>query len=254
MSLTPVHFTATDWQTIKPIKCPFWDDFPTLTRLCSVVEKEVHVLNAADVDVMTGLVDRFVEQLSTEESALELLPQQAALPLRTLHEATVLLRSARQVRDDLVHRAVRHILVHRESHLTCSQKHKHVNAIRIKTSAPSHAALLSTHPTGSWSDRTFPAAGQSKPYSQWERDSSRSFCAEEHTLAIIDLWSRWMYFTRLDSLFQREFDRVLVVRRHHDVCHPVVVDLLQNVLQTPYRQRSGLTKASRNPSMTETDE
>lgn len=200
------------------------------------------------------LVDRFVEQLSTEESALQLLPQQAALPLRTLHEAAVLLRSARQVRDDLVHRAVRHILIHRESRLTCSQKHKHVNTIRIKTCAPSHAALLSTHPTGSWSDHTFPAAGQSKPYSPWERDSSRSFCAEEHTLVIIHLWSCWMCFTRLDSLFQREFDRVLVVRRHHDVCHPVVVDLLQNVLQTPYRQRSGLMKASRNPSMTETDE
>lgn len=143
-------------------------------------------------DVKCSLVDRFVEQLSTEESALELLPQQAALSLGTLHEAAVLLRSARQVRDDLVHRAVRHILVHREPRLTCSQKHKHVNTIRIKTSAPSHAALLSTHPTGSWSDRTFPAAGQSKPYSPWERDSSRSFCAQEHTLEIIDLWSRWI--------------------------------------------------------------
>ncbi len=180
-----------------------------------------------------GLVDRFIEQLSTEESALELLPQQAALSLWTLHEAAVLLRSARQVRDDLVHRAVRHILVHREPRLTCSQKHKHVNTIRIKSSAPSHAALLSTHPTGSWSDRTSPAAGQSKPYSPWERDPSRSFCAEEDMLRDNRSLN---YLTRLDSLFQREFDRVLVVRRHHDVCHPVVVDLLQNVLQTPYRQ------------------
>ncbi len=84
--------------------------------------------------------------------------------------------------------------------LTCSQKHKHVNTIRIKTSAPSHAALLSTHPTGSWSDRTSPAAGRSKPYSPWARDSSRSFCAEEHTLEIIHLWILLRVWTHFSSV------------------------------------------------------
>lgn len=108
------------WQSIKPIKSPSCADFPSLTWYCSAVEMEVSWCWCC------SLVDRFVEQLSTEESALELLPQQAALSLRSLHEAAVLLRSARQVRDDLVHRAVRHILVHWESRLTCSQKHTHV--------------------------------------------------------------------------------------------------------------------------------
>lgn len=52
----------------------------------------------------------------------------------------------------------------------------------------------------------------------------------------------------LDSLFQCEFDRILIVRRHHDVGHPVEINLLQNVLQTPYRRRSRLIKDSINDS------
>ncbi len=194
-----------------------------------------------------GLVHRFIEQLSTEESALELLPQQAALSLRTLHEAAVLLRSARQVRDDLVHRAVRHILVHREPRLTCSQKHKHVNTIRIKSSAPPHAALLSTHPTGSWSDRTSPAAGQSKPYSPWERDSSRSFCAEEHTLEIIDLWiilRVWTHFSSVNLTVSSLWDATMTFA--------ILLWLISSRMYSRHlTDRSGLMKAS---STTETDE
>ena len=67
------------------------------------------------------LVHRLVEDLSIEQPAFELLPQQAALPLGTLHEAPVLQGTARQVGDDLVDWAIGDVFVHWESSLACSQ-------------------------------------------------------------------------------------------------------------------------------------
>lgn len=69
----------------------------------------------------TGLchsVDRRVENLTIQQPALQLLPQQAALSLRSFHEATVLLSAARQIRDYLVDGAVWNVLVNRETSLT----------------------------------------------------------------------------------------------------------------------------------------
>ena len=56
-------------------------------------------------------VDRLVENLPAQHPALQLGPQQAALSLGSLHEAAVLLSAARQIRDDLVDRAIRDVLV-----------------------------------------------------------------------------------------------------------------------------------------------
>lgn len=69
-----------------------------------------------------GLNRRPIGELSTEHPALQLRPQQRALSPRALHEAAVLLGAAGQVRDDLVHRAVGHVLVHGETCLTCLDK------------------------------------------------------------------------------------------------------------------------------------
>ncbi|TNN81268.1 hypothetical protein EYF80_008602 [Liparis tanakae] len=51
-------------------------------------------------------VDGLVEHLPSQNPAPQLRPQQAALPLGSLHEATVLLSAARQIRNDLVDRAI----------------------------------------------------------------------------------------------------------------------------------------------------
>lgn len=69
-------------------------------------------------------VHRLVEDLSVEQPTFELLPQQAALPLGSLHEATVLQGTARQVGDDLVDWAVGDVLVHWESSLAYSQRRR----------------------------------------------------------------------------------------------------------------------------------
>lgn len=64
-------------------------------------------------------VNRLIEDLSGEQPALHLLPQQAALSLRSLHEAAVLLSTPGQVRDHLIDGAVWDVLVHRKTRLTC---------------------------------------------------------------------------------------------------------------------------------------
>lgn len=69
-------------------------------------------------------VDRLVGDLPAQQPAFQLPPQQAAFPLRTLHEAAVLLGSAGQVGDDLIHGAVGNILVHGESCLTWIKQHR----------------------------------------------------------------------------------------------------------------------------------
>lgn len=60
-----------------------------------------------------------VEDLPGEQPALQLLPEQAALSLRSLHEAAVLLSAAGQVRYHLVDGAVWNVFVNRETRLTC---------------------------------------------------------------------------------------------------------------------------------------
>lgn len=69
-------------------------------------------------------VDGLVEELTSQDPALQLRPQQAALPLRALHEATVLLSAAGKVGDDFIHGAVGDVLVDRETRLTCAKKAK----------------------------------------------------------------------------------------------------------------------------------
>ncbi len=112
---------------------------------------------------------------------------------------------------------------------------------------PPHAALLSTHPTGSWSDHTSPAAGQSKPYSPWERDSSRSFCAEEHTLEIIDLWiilRVWTHFSSVNLTVSSLWDATMTFA--------ILLWLISSRMYSRHlTDRSGLMKAS---STTGTDE
>lgn len=70
-------------------------------------------------------VGRPVDKLTTQQPALQLPPQQAALLLRPLHEAAVLLGPAGQVGDDLVHGSIGDILVHRKTCLTCFKRSKH---------------------------------------------------------------------------------------------------------------------------------
>lgn len=67
------------------------------------------------------LVDRLVENLTTQHPTFQLRPQQAALSLGSLHEATVLLCTARQIRNDFVDGAIRDILIDWETCLTCFQ-------------------------------------------------------------------------------------------------------------------------------------
>lgn len=73
-------------------------------------------------------VDRLVENLPTQHSALQLRPQQAALSLGSLHEAAVLLSTSRQIRYDLVDGAIWNVFVDGETGLTCfsigAQGHK----------------------------------------------------------------------------------------------------------------------------------
>lgn len=71
-------------------------------------------------DLVGGLVD----ELTGQDPALQLRPQQAALSLRALHEAAVLLGTAGQVGDDFIHRAVGDVLVDRETRLTCLRRSK----------------------------------------------------------------------------------------------------------------------------------
>lgn len=66
-----------------------------------------------------GSVGRPVDQLTAQQPALQLPPQQAALSLGALHEAAVLLGAAGQVGDDLVHGPVGNVLVDWESSLAC---------------------------------------------------------------------------------------------------------------------------------------
>lgn len=63
-------------------------------------------------------VDRPVDNLTAQQPAFQLPPQQAAFSLGALHEAAVLLGSAGQVRDDFVHGAVGNILIDGKSCLT----------------------------------------------------------------------------------------------------------------------------------------
>lgn len=74
------------------------------------------------VCLFVHLVDGLVDNLTRQDSAFELRPQQAALSLRPLHEASVLLSAARQIGDDFVDRAVGDVLVDRETRLTCFQQ------------------------------------------------------------------------------------------------------------------------------------
>lgn len=69
-------------------------------------------------------VDGLVDELASQDPALQLCPQQAALPLRALHEAAVLLSAAGQVGDDFIHGAVGDVLVDRETRLTCLRRSK----------------------------------------------------------------------------------------------------------------------------------
>lgn len=74
------------------------------------------------VCLFVHLVDGLVDNLTSQDSAFQFRPQQAALSLRPLHEAPVLLSAARQIGDDFIHRAVGDVLVDRETRLTCFQQ------------------------------------------------------------------------------------------------------------------------------------
>lgn len=62
------------------------------------------------------------EEVSCEETPLDLFPEQVPLMVRPLHEAPVLLGPAGQVRQHLVHRPVGHVLVDREASLACRER------------------------------------------------------------------------------------------------------------------------------------
>lgn len=59
------------------------------------------------------------EEVSCEETPLDLFPEQVPLAVRSLHEAPVLLGPAGQVRQHVVHRPVGDVLVHGEASLAC---------------------------------------------------------------------------------------------------------------------------------------
>lgn len=62
------------------------------------------------------------EEVSCEETPLDLFPEQVPLAVRSLHEAPVLLGPAGQVRQHLPHRPIGHVLVHGETSLTCRER------------------------------------------------------------------------------------------------------------------------------------
>lgn len=66
-------------------------------------------------------VNRFVENLTAQKPAPQLLPQQAALPPRSFHEASVFQRTSRQIGDDFVDGTVGNVLVNGKTCLTCSE-------------------------------------------------------------------------------------------------------------------------------------
>lgn len=62
------------------------------------------------------------EEVSCEETSLDLSPEQVPLAVRPLHEPPVLLGPAGQVRQHLVHRPIGHVLVHGEASLACRER------------------------------------------------------------------------------------------------------------------------------------
>lgn len=66
-------------------------------------------------------VNRLVDNLTSQQPAFQLLPQQAPLSSGSLHEATVLLSTAGQIRDYFVDGAVRNVLVDWKACLACFQ-------------------------------------------------------------------------------------------------------------------------------------
>lgn len=62
------------------------------------------------------------EEVSCEETPLDLFPEQVPLSGRSLHEAPVLLGSAGQVRQHLTHRPIGHVLVHGKTSLACRER------------------------------------------------------------------------------------------------------------------------------------
>lgn len=68
-----------------------------------------------------GLVS-VAEEVSCEETPLDLFPEQVPLAVCPLHETPVLLGPAGQVRQHLIHWPVGHILVHGEASLACRER------------------------------------------------------------------------------------------------------------------------------------
>lgn len=77
--------------------------------------------NTLHVVCKCDLVNRLVNNLTSQQSALQLLPQQASLSLGSLHEAAVLLSTAGQVGDYFIDRAVRNVFIDRKTCLACFQ-------------------------------------------------------------------------------------------------------------------------------------
>lgn len=67
------------------------------------------------------LVNRLVDNLTSQQSAPELLPQQAPLSLGSLHDPAVLLSTAGQVGDYFIDRAVWNVFVDWKTCLACFQ-------------------------------------------------------------------------------------------------------------------------------------
>lgn len=90
-----------DWGAVGTVTCS-----PSAGKLQCRVKQDVHVSFSESWSV---------EKLPRGESAFQLLPQQIPLLLSALHEASVLLRSPRQVGHYLVHRSVGNVLVDGEA-------------------------------------------------------------------------------------------------------------------------------------------
>lgn len=88
-------------------------------------------------------VHRLVKDLTSQHPALQLCPQQAALSLRTLHEATVLLSTARQIRNDLVDWTVWDVLVDWETCLACFQQKERRRVLNQCPLSPPCVRLMS---------------------------------------------------------------------------------------------------------------
>lgn len=67
------------------------------------------------------LVNRLVDNLTSQQSAPQLLPQQAPLSLGSLHDPAVLLSTAGQVGDYFIDRAVWNVFVDWKTCLACFQ-------------------------------------------------------------------------------------------------------------------------------------